>query len=191
MSQSIVRLIARIFWVKADSGLGRCSATKHLFNPLRSETIYYIVTCIWWCLKEYESGAHCTVKANQDYESECSQFIRANTNLLLDVYHRFSTLWHQQSQIKRDAICAILTERVKSYVARLDGDVSDEEPEEDPHKDDLSALEAYKEFLPTDLRARLEQQNFSGLQLIGSDPIDPMLTAIMIEPTDTREVSPV
>lgn len=70
MGQSIIRLIARVFWVRADSGLARVSATSTYFNPLRGETIYYIVSCLNWGLKEYESGAKRTHRCGAGLESK-------------------------------------------------------------------------------------------------------------------------
>ena len=85
--------------------------------------------------------------------------MEADAERVLDSYHRYAELWRQQSRLKRETICAILTERVKSYARRLEGAVEEEEAEEDPHKDDLSTLEAYQHFLPPHLRDRLQEHN--------------------------------
>ena len=67
-SQWIVQLIHRVFWIKADSGLARQSGTKKYFDPLRPETIYYLVTCLCWCLMEYSTGSRAMKYCDADFE---------------------------------------------------------------------------------------------------------------------------
>ena len=64
---------------------------------------------------------------------------------------------------KRDLICAILTARVADYVRRLDGEPDDCEDEEDPHRDDLTALRVYEHFLTPQLRATMHQAPLSPI----------------------------
>lgn len=68
MSDAIVLLIARVFWIKAESGLARIAATRKYFNPLRGETIYYIVSCLCWALGEYSGGVKQTHRADSGLE---------------------------------------------------------------------------------------------------------------------------
>jgi len=51
-----VKIIARVFYINAESGLARNEYTRDWFNPLRGATIIYIATCIYWAIKEYETG---------------------------------------------------------------------------------------------------------------------------------------
>lgn len=48
-----------------------------------------------------------------------------------------------------------MTERVKIVVSRTNGQLRPDIDTEDPHRDDLSALDAYRLFMPQDLQERL------------------------------------
>jgi hypothetical protein len=69
-SSSLIRLLSKVLWIKASSGLARHAGTKSLFEPLRPETIYYLVTCLAWAIKEYQTGTKTTVEVNSEFESE-------------------------------------------------------------------------------------------------------------------------
>jgi len=141
-SRSLVRLISRVFFIKAESGVARHAATRSYFDPLRAETIYYIVTCLCWCLKEYETGIR--IKRDADAEFE-------------ELYCRFEKSWNLQDKFKCSLIRVSLTGRVKDHIAQLDGDMEEKKIEQDPHKDDLSSLEAYKQYLPKDMQDKLAE----------------------------------
>ena len=67
-SQWIVRLIHRVFFIEAESGVARKPGTHHYFDPLRAETIYYMVTCLAWCMKEYSTGFWVRKDTDKEFE---------------------------------------------------------------------------------------------------------------------------
>ena len=79
MAQSIVTLIARVFWIKAESGVARVAATSKYFKPLRGETIYYIVSCLNWGLREYESGGRRTQRCDAGLEGTRGDYVEGVT----------------------------------------------------------------------------------------------------------------
>lgn len=55
-------------------------------------------------------------------------------------------------------ICSVLTGRVKQLSARLDGLLEEEQKVPvDPHKDDFSMLESYKQFMPPELQSQFDR----------------------------------
>lgn len=68
--------------MKAESGLARHSGLKAFFEPLRSETIYYAVTCLYWSIKEYSTGLRVKANCDTDFESKWRRRLLGDTNPL-------------------------------------------------------------------------------------------------------------
>lgn len=64
----IVHLLERVFWQRG--GAARHLGTKQYFEPLRGETIYYLVTCLCWSIMEYATGIRKKREADKSFEGK-------------------------------------------------------------------------------------------------------------------------
>ena len=53
MSLIIVKVISSLFFANDMASYGRNPLTAHMFNPLTGNTIAFVSTIIYHCLKEY------------------------------------------------------------------------------------------------------------------------------------------
>lgn len=88
-SQWIVHLLERVFWQRG--GAARHPGTRQYFEPLRGETIYYVVTCLCWSIMEYATGIRKNRVTDKSFEGKLLSTQRVDTHACQNCMYGFES----------------------------------------------------------------------------------------------------